>query len=178
MGQYFKIVNVTKKKFIDIDSLGENCKFGYVGQGLNGIALGRLLISGGDGWANEFYKVYGHPEKDEIYFGAWAGDQIVITGDYDNADTNGIKSSIPEIPDQNLYHKIEYHDEYEDITIKVIEWLANNEFTAELLADRAKRDEELLGTLSNLVYVKKHKLIEKSLIKVIGKDWTKKLKKK
>ena len=178
MGQYFKIVNASKKEFIDICDLGENNKFYYVGQGLNGIALGRLLMSGGDDWTEDFYRVYGHPKKDRLYFGAWAGDKIVIAGDYDQADTNGIKSSFEDGTTPNLYDRVELDNEYKDITLEVIEWLAKHHYTANMLVERAKIDLDLLKILSDLVFIKKQRLIEKSLVELIGPDWTKKLKNK
>ena len=175
MGQYFMIVNESKKQFIEISDLGENNKFGYVGQGLNGIALGRLLTSSGADWQDDFYAEFGHPEKDFLHMGAWAGDKIVIAGDYDLADTNGIKTSTPDTPNFNLYSKAE--DEYEDITDRVIGWLANNIQTSEMLAERAKRDSDLLKKLSDLVFVNQNQQMKESLENIIGKDWTKLLKK-
>ena len=140
MGQYFKIVNESKKQFITIFDLGENNKFGYVGQGLNGIALGRLLASTGTDWGKDFYEEFGNPEKDLLFIGAWAGDKIVIAGDYDLPNTNGITTSTSEEQNLNLYWKVDEEDEkYEDITDKVIVWLANNLQTSEMLAERAKK---------------------------------------
>lgn len=178
MGQYFKIVNASKKEFIDIGDLGENNKYYYVGQGLNGIALGRLLMSGGDDWSKEFYRIYGHPQEDRLYFGAWAGDKIVVAGDYDQADTNGIKSSFEGETGQNLYDRVEVDNQYKDITVEVIEWLAKDSYTLDMLVERANRDVDLLKILSDLVFINNQKNIEKALIKIIGSDWTKKLKEK
>lgn len=175
MGQYFKIVNESKKQFIDICDLGENNKFGYVGQGLNGIALGRLITSSGTDWEKDFYKEFGNPEKDLLYIGAWAGDKIVIAGDYDLPDTNGITTSTQEEPNLNLYSKLD--EEYEDVTDKVISWLANNLQTSQMLAERAKRDLDLLKKLSDLVFVNQSQQMQESLENVIGKDWTKLLQK-
>jgi hypothetical protein len=175
MGQYFKIVNTSKKQFIDINELGENCKLGYVGHGLNGIALGRLLASAGNDWGKDFYKMFGNPKSDKVYMGAWAGDKIVIAGDYDIADTNGIKSSSLENTRRNLYDMAD--EEYENITDQIIKWLANDEETAELLAQRAQKDTTLLQKLSDLVFIQQHEQIKESLEKVIGSDWTKMLKK-
>ncbi|WMI68216.1 hypothetical protein [Mangrovimonas sp. YM274] len=175
MGQYFKIVNVSKKQFIDIDSLGENNKLGFIGQGLNGIALGRLLTSSGKDWDEDFFKAFGNPNSDKIYMGIWAGDKIVVAGDYDEPDTNGIKTSDAENGNRNLYDKTE--SDYENITDEIIKWLANDEQTAEMLVNRAEKDSELLQKLSDLVFIEQNKQMKKSLEKILGSDWTKRLKK-
>lgn len=175
MGQYFKIVNTSKKQFVDINALGENNKLSFIGQGLNGIVLGRLLTSSGADWGNDFYDDFGHPNSDKIFMGVWAGDKIVIAGDYDEADTNGIKTSDINDSNRNLYDMVE--SEYENITNDVIKWLANDEQTAEMLAERAEIDSELLQKLSDLVFINRNNQMKKSLEKILGSDWTKRLKK-
>lgn len=176
MGQYFKIVNTTKKQFIDIASLGESNKLSFIGRGLNGIILGRLLTSGGNGFTDQFYRKYGDPKNDEFYMGAWAGDSIVIAGDYDQPDCNGISASYADDTDLNLYQKVESDHEFNDVTDKVIEWLAKDDETADMLAEQGIHNKELLSKLSDLVFVKKYTHIEESLIRAFGADWTKKLK--
>lgn len=176
MGQYFRIVNVDKKQFIDIGKLGENCKFSGIGQGLQAIALGRLITSLGE-ITKLWTTVFGHPEKDEFYVGAWAGDRIVIAGDYDYADVNNIPTSLPDIPDLNLYDKVDIDADYENVTLKVITWLANDVETADMLAENAKYSMDLLRDLADLVFIHKHRQMKKSIENVIGKDWAKLLNK-
>ncbi len=175
MGQYFKIVNASKEQFVDINELGENNKLGFIGQGLNGIVLGRLLTSSGADWDNDFYDVFGNPNSDKIFMGVWAGDIIIIAGDYDEADTNGIKTSDINDSNRNLYDMVE--SEYENITNEVIKWLANDEQTAEMLAKRAEKDSELLHKLFDLVFISRNNQMKESLEKILGSDWTKRLKK-
>ena len=175
MGQYFIIVNVSKKQFIDVGRLGENYKFSGVGRGLHGIVLGRLLTSGGD-WTKGFYRRYGNPNKDEFYLGVWAGDRIVIAGDYDKPNTNGIQTSTSDDPTLNLYNKADLDPSYEDVTKKVIKWLANDEEMAKKLVERAKSEEMLLRVLSDLVFIENHRTMRIVLENMIGSDWTKLLK--
>jgi hypothetical protein len=137
MGQYFRIVNLSKKHFIDIDSLGENNKFDFLGQGLNGIVLARLLCSPG----NDL--MYGDKEKDDIYIGLWAGDSIVIAGDYDMVEYDSENGKV------NLYDKVILDHEYTDITTKVIAWLMMDDFTFEMLRSRAVHDKELYSKIIN-----------------------------
>jgi hypothetical protein len=102
MGQYYYVVNLTKKQFIDpsaFNDLLKLCEFVPYGKGTM-MALGVLLCSGngqggGDILSNAFVKEEKKYIKKEIttypdvskfnspLFGSWAGDQIVIAGDYD-----------------------------------------------------------------------------------------------
>lgn len=80
MGQYFKIVNVDKKEVVDPFELWEGSKFWE----LCANNIGRLLVyllrkssetGGGD---------VNNPEELE-FCGRWAGDRIVVVGDYDES---------------------------------------------------------------------------------------------
>lgn len=150
MGQYFRIVNITKKQFIDIDELGENNKLGFIGKGLNGIALGRLLTSHGD-YDEIWGEIYGNPTKDTLYIGAWAGDRIIIAGDYDQADTNGYISSALDDYGLNLYSKVKIEGSFKNITDEVIEWLTKDDDLNALFIERAELDETFLKKLLRLI---------------------------
>lgn len=150
MGQYFKIVNITKKEFIDIDELGENNKLSFVGKGLNGIALGRLLTSHGE--SDElWWKSNGNPLKDNIYIGAWAGNSIIISGDEDQADTNDFITSTIEERDLNLYYKVDRDNSFKNVTDEVIIWLTKDDSLNELFIERAKLDNSFLIKLLKLI---------------------------
>jgi hypothetical protein len=73
MGQYYLVVNVDKGEFLHPHKLGDGLKlmeFGASGQGTM-MALAVLLADGGrDGFS------------DDPLVGSWAGNRIVITGDY------------------------------------------------------------------------------------------------
>ncbi len=138
MGQYFILVNTTKKQYVDIDELGENNKFGYVGQGLNGIVLARLACSPGH------YLDYGDPDKDEIYVGLWAGDNIIIAGDYDKETFDKKYGEL------NLYARVKIDPDYENITDKIIDWLTRDDLTLTMLQERAINDKVLNSKLRGL----------------------------
>ena len=82
MGQYFKIVNKTKKQVLEPMTFGSGCKHGEIicnadtGSVLQ--ALGHLITTCSGGWG----------EWDEStskfirYKGTWAGDEIIMVGDY------------------------------------------------------------------------------------------------
>ena len=82
MGQYFKIVNKTKKQVLEPMTFGSGCKHGEIvcnaDRGSVLQALGHLITTCSGGWG----------EWDEStskfirYKGTWAGDEIIMVGDY------------------------------------------------------------------------------------------------
>jgi hypothetical protein len=82
MGQYYKICNINKREFLHPHSMGDGMKimeFGLSGMGtMAGLAI---LLADGNGRGG------GDIDEDPVsgIVGRWAGDRIVIAGDY--ADT-------------------------------------------------------------------------------------------
>ena len=78
MGQYFLIVNVDKREYIDGHRLGAGIKLWELAA--NGV--GNLLIflcrKSSEGGGGDIQKDYKHA-------GRWAGDRIVVVGDYDSS---------------------------------------------------------------------------------------------
>lgn len=83
MGQYHKVVNLTKREFIDQYQFGSGAKLlEQHGEGSVSSALHLLLAcssgrGGGDYQSDNYDKKTG-----EGYVGRWAGDRIAIVGDY------------------------------------------------------------------------------------------------
>lgn len=84
MGQYYKIVNLDKREYLEPYAFGDGAKLMEFACSANGMmtALGVLLASsngcgGGDLHLDEKSKWKNVP-------GRWAGDRIVIAGDYDD----------------------------------------------------------------------------------------------
>ena len=77
MGQYYKVVNTTKGEFLEPHSFGSGSKlmeFSSDGMSImQGLAI--LLADGNNRGGGDL-----RSEKDIV--GSWAGDNIVITGDY------------------------------------------------------------------------------------------------
>ena len=77
MGQYYLIVNLDKKQFIHPHKFGDGLKlleFGASGEGtMTGLAI--LLADGNNRGGGDL-------RSDDKIIGSWAGDRIVITGDY------------------------------------------------------------------------------------------------
>ena len=113
MGQYFKVVNLDKKEYLNPGSFGAGAKLGENWETLNE-ALNNLL-------AQRFHPEHGW-ERD-AYLGRWAGDRITIIGD---ADASGIY--------QQLNSK-----EYMDISKAVVEFFGFRviDFTT-LVAERMR----------------------------------------
>lgn len=122
MGQYYKIVNLTKKQFISPWSFGDGAKLMEFGNSSSGVMTGlAILLADGNGRGG------GDIEESDIV-GSWAGDQIVITGDY--AD----QGKFTDNANENLYN---YSDEnFKDISSEVIEALCKDHYVAEELVNR------------------------------------------
>ena len=114
MGQYYKIVNIKKKQYISPDTFGDGSKLMEFSMSANGVLAGlAILLADGNGRGGGDL----HSENDIV--GSWAGDNIVIAGDY--ADTGKFVKE----PEQNLY---EVANEGEDISIKVLDALFDDSY--------------------------------------------------
>ena len=93
MGQYFMIVNIDKKEYIHPHRIGGGLKFWEICAN-NGARLVPFLLrrsaEGGGGDAEEWYTPPPPGIQDDVEAsntcGRWAGDRIVICGDYDTQD--------------------------------------------------------------------------------------------
>jgi len=78
MGQYFKIVNKTKKQVLEPMTFNSGCKHGeIIANSSNGSvlqALGHLITTCDRGWGEKDIK------------GTWAGDEIIMVGDYHESE--------------------------------------------------------------------------------------------
>ena len=103
MGQYNKLINITKKEYVvgyDIGILAKHYEqIGFEGSMAD--VLYCLMIAQGDdrrgGGDVSGHRLIGH----------WAGDQVAIVGDYYDQDTDK-----PEY--KGLYDIVEYHNLYEE----------------------------------------------------------------
>ena len=115
MGQYYKIVNIKKKQYISPHTFGDGSKLMEFSMSANGVLAGlAILLADGNGRGGGDL----HSENDIV--GSWAGDNIVIAGDYAD-DGKFVKDA-----DKNLYHIASI--EGEDISIKVLEALFDDSY--------------------------------------------------
>lgn len=85
MGQYFIIVNSTKKEFIHPHCLGNGLKFLEFAVSQNTpLALCYLLRQSNSSGGGDIAQSV---ESDSaLYMGSWAGDSIAVVGDYDSSE--------------------------------------------------------------------------------------------
>jgi len=118
MGQYYKIVNIKKKQYIAPHAFGDGAKLMEFSMSANGVLAGlAILLADGNGRGG------GDLNSENEIVGSWAGDNIVIAGDY--AD-NGKFLPVDKI-DLNLYGVA--LEEGEDISVKVLDALCDDPFT-------------------------------------------------
>jgi hypothetical protein len=115
MGQYYKIVNIKKKQYISPYIFGDGSKLMEFSTSANGVLSGlSILLADGNGRGGGDL----HSENDIV--GSWAGDNIVIAGDYADA------GKFVKEPEQNLYEVAS--SEGEDISIKVLDALFDDSY--------------------------------------------------
>ena len=125
MGQYYKIVNIKKKQYITPHIFGDGSKLMEFSMSANGVLTGlAILLADGNGRGG------GDLGSENDIVGSWAGDNIVIAGDYAD-DGKFVKDA-----DRNLYHVAS--NEGEDISLKVLDALCDDKwFFLEFRKNRA-----------------------------------------
>jgi len=121
MGQYYKIVNLDKKEYLHPHKFGDGLKlleFGLSGMGtLAGLTV--LLADGNNRGGGDL-------RSDNPLIGSWAGDRIVVTGDY--ADEGKFVRS----KKKNLYTVAD--EQFKDISDAVLEVMAEDSYVREHFA--------------------------------------------
>ena len=143
MGQYYKVVNVDKKQYLHPHRFGDGLKLLEFGCGSEGTMTGlAVLLADGNGRGG------GDLHADDPIIGSWAGDRIVIAGDYadpnidqysaqDLAAYRKIKGVFEEASEAPNLFKIA-SELYEDISYKVANVLKKDAYIARNLAEREK----------------------------------------
>lgn len=145
MGQYFYLTNIDKKQFIHPHKFGDGLKaveFGSSGNGtMMGLAL--LLVDGNGRGGGDF------PSNNPI-IGSWAGDHIVIAGDY--ADEGKFTND----PKKNLHNLAE--EEFQDISAEVLYALFNDKYILEDFEKATAPGQHFFGnpdTVKDLIKIKR-----------------------
>ena len=128
MGQYYQIVNLDKQEYLHPHKFGDGLKlleFGASAMGtLTGLTI--LLADGNNRGGGDLY-------SDNLIIGSWAGDRIVIAGDYAD-EGNFIPGSVEDPETWTLYS---YAQEYfEDISELVIAAMRDDEYLDQALKER------------------------------------------
>jgi hypothetical protein len=115
MGQYYKIVNIKKKQYITPHRFGDGAKLMEFAMSANGVLAGlAILLADGNGRGG------GDLNSDNEIVGSWAGDNIVVAGDY--ADLGKFVKD----QDRNLYDIAVI--EGKDISLQVLEALFDDQY--------------------------------------------------
>ena len=115
MGQYYKIVNIKKKQYITPHTFGDGAKLMEFSMSASGVLAGlAILLADGNGRGGGDL----HSENDIV--GSWAGDNIVVAGDYADA------GKFVKEPEQTLYEICQA--EGEDISVKVLDALFDDQY--------------------------------------------------
>lgn len=118
MGQYYKLCNIDKKQYIHPHKFGDGLKLMEFGQSGYGTMMGlAVLLADGNNRGG------GDLRSENTVVGSWAGDRIVITGDY--ADEGRFVDNSK----KNLYAIAE--DEYTDISVDVLYALLDDKYIYE-----------------------------------------------
>lgn len=135
MGQYYLIVNLDKKQFLHPHKCGDGLKLLEFGCSANGTltALAILLADGNNRGGGDLRSA--HP-----IIGSWAGDRIVIAGDY--ADEGKFTAD----PSRTLYRVAD--EEYEDISRRALRAMTDDSY----LAEEMKKNTTWEGEDSQPVY--------------------------
>lgn len=114
MGQYYYIVNLDAKQYLRPHAFNDGAKLMEFGQSGKGTMGGLAILL-----ANSNGRGGGDLRSENPIVGSWAGNRIVIAGDYaelgDPAETEK----------ENLYHQCS-SGKFEDISLKVLEALADD----------------------------------------------------
>lgn len=119
MGQYYKVCNLDKEQYLDPHDCGDGAKLMEFAGSPDGMmrALAVLLVSGNNRGGGDL-------RSNDPIIGSWAGDRIVIAGDYDDdgkflSETYGLSDGEDprEVIRPNLYGYAERN--YKNISAKV-----------------------------------------------------------
>ena len=103
MGQYFEIVNIDKKEMLHPHCFGDGLKFWEIAVSDCGILAGLSLLihqSGDLSGMPTHGQVKDGVLLKEAILGSWAGDRIVMVGDYDDSNLYGDESY------KNISHEV------------------------------------------------------------------------
>ena len=117
LGQYYIIANLDKKEYLDPHTFGDGAKLLEFGCGGVGMTTGlTILLADGNNRGG------GDLHSDNPIIGSWAGDRIVVTGDY--ADEGKFNEG-----NENLYGYARSH--FENISKEVIEAMKEDSYIKE-----------------------------------------------
>jgi hypothetical protein len=162
MGISIRIVNPSKRQFIDPDQFPENDQRTMFLSGLHAAVVAILACDPAE--------VPGHGYGPMA--GSWCGDPIIAATDAMRPDSHGITTSTPDRPDRNLYEVA--LEECEDISLRAFAMLCEGQLVlAQRLAEEARETGPgLFQKLGNVVVSVGCEDLGDALVGVFGPDWT------
>lgn len=133
MGQYYYVVNVDKKEYLEPHKFGDGAKLLEFGSSGEGVMLGlAVLLALGNGRGG------GDLRSDSPVIGSWAGDRVIIAGDYSDpwVDPQDLLAA-PVKDGPNLYSQAS--ESYKDISEEVLAALLDDRYLAEALGKTVGR---------------------------------------
>ena len=150
MGQYHRIVNTTKKEFLHPHKMGAGLKFLEWTFSENYMTAFALLLSADNGKGLGDHKA--HVGGGTIA-GSWAGDNIVIAGDYGEENVEvpverrreGIEERWPSLKDDqtmfSLFSACDVDSEYTDVSVLALRMLCEDPDTEKGLREVMTKSE-------------------------------------
>lgn len=126
MGQYYMIVNITKREYLDPQDCTDGLKLMEFGLSAEGtMSCLAILLADGNGNGG------GDLDSENPIIGSWAGDKIVITGDY--ADEGRFTRS----KKRNLYAMCD--DNFRNVSEEAMLALTDDDYVLQRYADSFKK---------------------------------------
>ena len=130
MGQYYHIVNIDKRESLNPHILGDGLKLMEFASGGGTMTALAILLSDGNGRGGGDFR----GESPRI--GSWAGDRIVIAGDYADPGKWGFpKCEMPDTPDGVTLYAIA-SETFEDISEEMREVICQDPYVKEDIGKR------------------------------------------
>lgn len=139
MGQYYKAVNLDKKEFLSPHDCGNGAKLMEFGlSGMSMMSCVSILLADGNGRGG------GDLHSKNPIIGSWAGDRIVITGDYaDNGkfipeDQGPLEWDGEEHEKYNLYTLASEDYGWKNVSVAAMRALAEDNYVKQAFEEQAK----------------------------------------
>lgn len=142
MGQYYKAVNLDKKQFIRPHACNNGAKlmeFGLSGMGM--MSCVAILLADGNNRGG------GDLRSNDPIIGSWAGDRIVITGDYaDNGkfipeNQGPLEWDGEEHEEYNLYTLADEEYGWKDVSLDAMRALAEDHYVKQTFEEAVAKSE-------------------------------------
>ena len=128
MGQYYHPVNIDKREYLNPHRFGDGLKLLEFGNSSSGTmtALALLLADGNGRGGGDLHT------EDESIVGRWAGDRIVVAGDY--ADEGRFVDPDDQVAFENPVNLYQVTERFTDISYDVLKVMCDDEYLARAVA--------------------------------------------